>query len=97
MTQPTPQSTADQLHEWCGRDAEFLSHAPGSLGVFELTLLVGLSQLEKEDLLGSLLIFRTLYFIAPFAAALVVLGIRELWLGMRTATNLQRCNRAPLA
>jgi uncharacterized membrane protein YbhN (UPF0104 family) len=75
----------------------FLSHAPGSLGVFELVLLVGLSQFEKEDLLGSLLIFRTLYFIAPFATALVVLSIRELWLGAKAATNLQRCNRDPPA
>lgn len=33
MTQPSPQSTADQLHEWCGRDAEFLSHAPGRINL----------------------------------------------------------------
>jgi len=75
----------------------FLSHAPGSLGVFELALLVGLSQFEKEDLLGSLLIFRTLYFIVPFATALVVLGTREVWLGAGAATSLQRCNRGPAA
>jgi len=33
VTQPSPQSTADQLHEWCGRDAEFLSHAPGRINL----------------------------------------------------------------
>ena len=65
----------------------FLSHAPGSLGVFEAALLVGLPQLEKEGLLGSLVIFRTLYFILPFTLAVIILGIRELSLGARAATT----------
>jgi glycosyltransferase 2 family protein len=67
----------------------FLSHAPGSLGVFEAALLVGLPQLEKEGLLGSLLIFRTLYFILPFTLAVITLGIREVSLGPRAATTTQ--------
>jgi glycosyltransferase 2 family protein len=67
----------------------FLSHAPGSLGVFEAALLVGLPQIEKEGLLGSLVIFRMLYFILPFSLALVILGIRELSLGARAATATQ--------
>src|SRR5271165_4401471 len=67
----------------------FLSHAPGSLGVFEAALLVGLPQLEKEGLLGSLVIFRTLYFILPFTLAVIILGIRELSLGARAATTSQ--------
>jgi uncharacterized membrane protein YbhN (UPF0104 family) len=71
----------------------FLSHAPGSLGVFEATLLVGLRQFEKEGLLASLLIFRTLYFILPFALALLTLGIRELSLGAKAATTSQDRDR----
>ena len=43
----------------------FLSHAPGSLGVIEATMLVGLPQFPKEELLASLLVFRVLYFIIP--------------------------------
>ena len=39
----------------------FLSHAPGSLGVIEAAMLVGLPQFAKEELLASLLIFRFLY------------------------------------
>jgi len=58
----------------------FLSHAPGSLGVFDAAMLVGLSQLDKNDLLASLLIFRILYFILPFFVALCVLSSRELWM-----------------
>jgi glycosyltransferase 2 family protein len=61
----------------------FLSHAPGSLGVFDAALLVGFSQFGKEELLASLLIFRLLYFVLPFALALIVLGIRELYLGAK--------------
>jgi glycosyltransferase 2 family protein len=71
----------------------FLSHAPGSLGVFEATLLVGLPQFEKEGLLASLVIFRVLYFILPFALALLVLGGRELSLGAKAAVPSQGRDR----
>jgi glycosyltransferase 2 family protein len=57
----------------------FLSHAPGSLGVFDAAMLVGLPQFAKEELLASLLIFRVLYFVIPLFLAVLVLGIRELW------------------
>ena len=57
----------------------FLSHAPGSLGVFDAAMLIGLPQFEKEQLLASLLIFRVLYFVLPLFLAVLVLGIRELW------------------
>jgi hypothetical protein len=58
----------------------FLSHAPGSLGVIESAMLIGLAQFRKEDLLASLLIFRVLYFVLPFLAAATLLGLREFWL-----------------
>ncbi len=54
----------------------FISHAPGSLGVFDAMMLIALAQFEKEELLASLLIFRLLYFIGPFAAAVLILGVR---------------------
>lgn len=58
----------------------FLSHAPGSLGVFEAAMLVALPQFQKEELLASLLIFRVLYFMLPFCAAVLLLSAREGWL-----------------
>jgi hypothetical protein len=58
----------------------FISHAPGSLGIFEATTLIALPQFQMEELLASLLIFRVLYFVAPFAVAVLMLGVRELWL-----------------
>jgi uncharacterized membrane protein YbhN (UPF0104 family) len=65
----------------------FLSHAPGSLGVFDAAMLVGLSQFDKNELLASLLIFRVIYFILPFFLALCVLGARELWLSLTKAED----------
>jgi len=66
----------------------FFSHAPGSLGVIEAAMLVGLPQFQKEDLLASLLMFRVLYFLLPVSLAIALLGMRELvlaakWPGFR--------------
>jgi glycosyltransferase 2 family protein len=58
----------------------FLSHTPGSLGVFDAAMLVGLTQFDRNELVASLLLFRLVYFILPFCAALCVMGARELWL-----------------
>jgi glycosyltransferase 2 family protein len=66
----------------------FLSHAPGSLGVIEATMLVGLPQFPKEELLASLLVFRVLYFIFPLCLAAILLGAREGWITVRAATQL---------
>ena len=61
----------------------FASHSPGGLGVFDAAMLIALYEYDREDLLASLLIYRLLYYIAPFAVALVVLGCRELLLGLK--------------
>lgn len=54
------------------------SHAPGGLGVFEATMLVALSRLPFEHVLGALLIFRIIYYILPFILALVLLALNEM-------------------
>ena len=61
----------------------FLSHAPGSLGVFEAAMLIALPQYSKEELLASLVIFRCLYFVLPLMLAVGLLAVRELWLASR--------------
>ncbi len=63
----------------------FASHAPGSLGVFDAAMLVGLGQFNREDLVAGLLLFRLLYFIIPFGLALSAVGARELWLAITRA------------
>jgi uncharacterized membrane protein YbhN (UPF0104 family) len=67
----------------------FLSHAPGSLGVIEATMLVGLPQFPKEELLASLLVFRVLYFVIPLCLAAILLGARETWLAIKAAAQLK--------
>jgi len=61
----------------------FLSHAPGSLGVFEAAVLIALPQFAKEELLASLLIFRCLYFVLPLMLALCLMAGREIRLAAR--------------
>jgi uncharacterized membrane protein YbhN (UPF0104 family) len=60
----------------------FASHAPGSLGVFDAAMLVGLGQFGREELVAGLLLFRLLYFILPFGLALLAVGAREMWLAI---------------
>ena len=60
----------------------FASHAPGGIGVFDATMLVALWQFDKPELLAGLLLFRLLYYIAPFVLSLLILGGRELLLGL---------------
>ncbi|MET0568078.1 MAG: UPF0104 family protein [Hyphomicrobiaceae bacterium] len=55
----------------------FISHAPGSLGVFDTAMLVALSQYPAEHLLATLLTFRCLYFILPLIVAVAILAARE--------------------
>src|SRR4030088_1051666 len=65
----------------------FLSHAPGSLGVFEAAMLVGLPLFQKEGLLAKLLIFSLLYFVLPLFFAALLLSLRELRLFAARATG----------
>jgi len=60
----------------------FASASPGGLGVFDAAMLVALIEFEREELLAGLLLFRLLYYVVPFAISLVILGVRELWLGV---------------
>ena len=55
-----------------------VSHAPGGLGVIEATMLVGLPEFQREELLAALLTFRVLYFVLPLLLATLSLGFREL-------------------
>jgi uncharacterized membrane protein YbhN (UPF0104 family) len=73
----------------------FLSHAPGSLGVFDAAMLVGLSQIDKNELHASLLIFRILYFILPFFIAVCILSSRELWMNLSRRRNAKMKALAP--
>jgi uncharacterized membrane protein YbhN (UPF0104 family) len=72
-----------------------VSHTPGSLGVVEAAILIGLPQYQREELLATLLTFRVLDFFLPLVLATFLFGLRELRLlapGRRadSAPNLVR-------
>lgn len=48
-----------------------LSHAPGGLGVLELTFVTGLPDMDPAEVIAALLVFRLLYLIVPFMLALL--------------------------
>ncbi|MBB3998190.1 lysylphosphatidylglycerol synthase transmembrane domain-containing protein [Aureimonas pseudogalii] len=54
-----------------------VSHAPGGLGVLEVTFLAGLSDVPETDVLAALLVFRILYLLVPFAVAIVFVLVFE--------------------
>lgn len=54
-----------------------LSHVPGGLGVFEVTMLASFPKVDKAQMLGALLIFRIYYYILPFIFAILLLGAYE--------------------
>jgi hypothetical protein len=68
------------------------SHAPGGLGVFEATMLNGVGG-SSEQVLASLLLFRGIYYVAPFVLAMALLGAYEAvrrWRSLREAMAASR-------
>src|SRR5262249_23088834 len=72
----------------------FASHAPGGIGVFDAAMLIALWQFDREDVLAGLLLFRLVYYIVPFALALLILGVRELMLTVRPGAKAKECAAA---
>lgn len=59
--------------------AGLLAHVPAGLGVVETVMVMALSdQASPEAILGSLLVFRGVYYLAPLGVALVFMGAYEI-------------------
>ncbi len=59
--------------------AGLVSHVPGGVGVFEGLLVLSLApDLTSGQLLPALVVYRAIYYLAPFAIALTVLAADEL-------------------
>ncbi|MBP9955868.1 MAG: UPF0104 family protein [Pseudomonas sp.] len=72
-----------------------LSHAPGGLGVLEVTFMAALPGVPAVDVLAALIVFRALYLLLPFALSLlVVLGFE--WCQWHRKRDLD-ADAAPLA
>jgi phosphatidylglycerol lysyltransferase len=58
--------------------AGLISHVPAGLGVFEAVIVLLLPQVPSDQLLGSLLAYRAVYYIAPLVVAALLFGAEEL-------------------
>src|SRR5277367_4856587 len=77
--------------------AGVISNVPGGIGVFEFILLLLLPAIPKDRMLGALVAFRAIYYFAPFAIALVLLGVHEIWVHRAPAVRLARLVRTFLS
>ncbi|MGH6795764.1 MAG: lysylphosphatidylglycerol synthase domain-containing protein [Methylocella sp.] len=66
------------------------SNAPGGIGVFEAAMLKAVPVASEEALLASLVLFRVIYYLAPFILALALLGAHE---GFRRWNSLREAMR----
>lgn len=57
--------------------AGLLSSIPGGIGVFEAVLVAALPDVDKSALLGTIIVYRLIYYVAPLALALVLLAGHE--------------------
>jgi phosphatidylglycerol lysyltransferase len=55
-----------------------ISHVPGGLGIFEAIILLGLPGMSTPQGLSALLLFRLIYYVAPFSLAAATLGAQEI-------------------
>jgi len=58
--------------------AGIISHVPGGIGVFETVMLLILSGIAPEALLGSLLAYRAIYYLVPLLFGAVLFAYKEL-------------------
>lgn len=54
-----------------------LSHAPGGLGVLEVTFIAALPEIPTVDVLAALIVFRCFYLLLPFGLSLFVVSAFE--------------------
>jgi phosphatidylglycerol lysyltransferase len=71
-----------------------ISNVPGGIGVFEFVLLLLMPAVPKDRLIGALIAYRAIYYFAPFAIALVLLGAHEVWIHRAPVVRLARVARA---
>lgn len=73
--------------------AGVLSHVPGGIGVFETVIIAALPPtVQVGEAAAGLLLFRLIYYLVPFALALVLLALAEL----RMASGPVRAMLAPV-
>ncbi|WP_374632367.1 bifunctional lysylphosphatidylglycerol flippase/synthetase MprF [Paracoccus sp. (in: a-proteobacteria)] len=74
--------------------AGVLSHVPGGVGVFETIIIAALPATAGiEQIAAALLLYRLIYYLVPFALALVLLSLFEVWRAIGGHTRHARLDR----
>ena len=69
--------------------AGLASQVPGGLGVFETVFLLEIGdKMPAEALLGSLLVYRMIYYLLPLVLSAALLGINEIFLHRKSARKV---------
>jgi phosphatidylglycerol lysyltransferase len=58
--------------------AGIISHVPGGIGVFETVIILAIPQVPPSALLGSMLVYRAVYYLVPLAVAALLFGAKEI-------------------
>lgn len=70
-----------------------VGHTPGGVGVFEATIITGLALQGRADVIASLLVFRAIYTVLPFALAVLGYLLWEVWRKSALIGRLRRSVR----
>jgi len=62
----------------------FASHSPGGLAVFDAAMVAGLWQMDRDELVAAVLLFRALYYLVPFVISVILLTSREVIISTRS-------------
>jgi phosphatidylglycerol lysyltransferase len=70
--------------------AAVISHVPGGIGVFESLLVLALPGVPADQLVGSLLAWRAVYYLLPLLVAAVLFGGQELRAQRSTLARIEQ-------
>lgn len=74
--------------------AGIISHVPGGVGVFETVVIASMPfGAPVDQVAAALLLFRMIYYLAPFTIALIVLAAYETWRALGKARPAGRAGR----
>jgi phosphatidylglycerol lysyltransferase len=77
--------------------AGIISHVPGGLGVFESLIVLALPGVPADQLLGSLLAWRAIYYLLPLLVAALLFGGQELRAQSSRLARIERLAAAYIA
>lgn len=72
-----------------------LSHSPGGLGVFEVTMITCLGALGRSDVMAAIALYRVIYTVLPASISLVGLAVAWLYVHRDSAKlTVQACRKS---